>query len=53
MRERGQILRDKIKPDLEAMESVLAPRLGRFGGDFKVQASDGLTRKTELPWVRF
>jgi len=53
MKERGTILRDKLKPAIEALGPTLAASLGRFGKDFEVDASDGIGRKTELPWVRF
>lgn len=53
MQERGRILRDSLKPAIEAMQRPLSAALGPFGGDFLVEASDGIGRKTELPWVRF
>lgn len=53
MRERGATLRSVLKPAIEKMEPTLAAALGRFGSDFHVDASDGIGRKTELPWVRF
>ena len=53
MGERGGIVRGPLKTALEALEPILAPTLGRFGGDFHVDASDGIGNKTELPWVRF
>lgn len=34
-------------------EGELRAALGEFGGEFDVQASDGIGRKTEAPWVRF
>ncbi|MEO9781617.1 MAG: DUF3578 domain-containing protein [Sedimentitalea sp.] len=53
MQERGEILRHEIKASLEDRSETLSRILGRFGGDFHVDASDGIGRKTELPWVRF
>ncbi len=53
MQERGRILRKEVKPAIESMQGHLAPKLGKFGQDFLVEASDGVGRKTELPWVRF
>lgn len=53
MQERGEILRRRVKPAVEALKERLASRMGRFGKDFHVDASDGIGRKTELPWVRF
>ena len=53
MQERGAILRGPLKAAVEALRPLLAPALGRFGDDFHVDASDGIGRKTELPWARF
>jgi hypothetical protein len=53
MQERGAMLRGEVKPAIESMRPFLAETLGRFGDDFHVDASDGIGRKTELPWVRF
>jgi hypothetical protein len=53
MQERGALLRREIKPAIEALKPSLSAALGRFGDDFHVDASDGIGRKTELPWVRF
>jgi hypothetical protein len=53
MQERGALLRGPLKMAIEALRPTLAPALGQFGADFHVDASDGIGRKTELPWVRF
>lgn len=53
MQERGKLLRNELKPGIEALAPTLAPLLGRFGATFRVRASDGIGRKTELPWVGF
>ncbi len=53
MQLRGEVLRGPLKDAIEDLAGVLAPKLGRFGGSFHVDASDGVGRKTELPWVRF
>lgn len=53
MQERGKIIREQLRPAIEGMQGQLAPLLGPFGQDFLVEASDGVGRKTELPWVRF
>lgn len=53
MQERGEQLRGVLKPAIEKLEPLLGAALGRFGPDFHVDASDGIGRKTELPWVRF
>lgn len=53
MQERGAALRGRLKPEIEALQPLLAKALGPYGGDFHVDASDGIGRKTELPWVRF
>lgn len=53
MQERGHQLRHILRPAIKDLEDVLAPALGEFGNDLLVDASDGIGRKTELPWVRF
>ena len=53
MKERGQLIRSNVAEYIRNLSSSLAPALGRFGEDFHVDASDGIGRKTELPWVRF
>jgi len=53
MRERGRLIRRVLADELRALEKALATALGPFGGDFFVEGSDGITRKTELPWTRF
>lgn len=53
MQERGALLRGSVKPALERLQPLLSKALGRFGKTFGVSASDGIGRKTELPWVRF
>jgi hypothetical protein len=53
MKERGAVLREALKPAIEQMKPDLSRALGPFGGSFTVDASDGIGRKTELPWVRF
>ena len=53
MQERGAALRRRLKPAIERMEPSLAEALVEFGGELFVEASDGIGRKTELPWVRF
>ncbi len=53
MQERGGLLRGPVKLAIEALRPMLSPELGRFGSDFHVSASDGIGRKTELPWIRY
>lgn len=53
MQERGRLVRSDLKADIEGLRAPLAAALAPFGGDFLVEASDGIGRKTELPWVRF
>ena len=53
MQERGRLVRKDVKLAVEALRPALSVRLGTFGDDFLVEASDGIGRKTELPWVRF
>lgn len=53
MQERGTQLRSVLRPAIARLQPVLSRAMGRFGSDFDVDASDGIGRKTELPWVRF
>lgn len=53
MQERGRLIRQTIRSEIEALEPHLAAALGEFGADFRVSASDGIGRKTHAPWVRF
>ena len=52
MQERGAALRRRLKPAIERMEPSFAEALGEFGDEFSVEASHGISRKTELPWAR-
>jgi hypothetical protein len=53
MQERGRLLRDDLANEIRRLEEPLAAALGQFGDGVHVDASDGIGRKTELPWVRF
>lgn len=53
MQKRGELIRTTLAAEVRELASTLAPRLEEFGGDFGVDASDGIGRKTEAPWVRF
>ena len=53
MKERGQLIRQDLRKEIQDLEGPLGHALGQFGNDFLVGASDGIGRKTELPWVRF
>lgn len=53
MKERGRLIRRELTKEIRLRESRLSTALGVYGADFKVAASDGITRKTEAPWVRF
>jgi hypothetical protein len=53
MQERGRLVRSDLKAEVEKLGPRLAAALGAFGDDLLVDASDGIGRKTELPWVRF
>ncbi|MBZ9798808.1 MrcB family domain-containing protein [Mesorhizobium sp. ES1-4] len=53
MQERGRLVRSDLKAEVEKLGPSLAAALGPFGDDLLVDASDGIGRKTELPWVRF
>ena len=53
MQERGRLIRNKLVAEIRALSRPPSDALGSFGSDFHVKASDGMGRKTELPWVRF
>ena len=53
MQERGRLIRQTIRGEIEQLEPLLARALGEFGSDFRATASDGMGRKTHAPWVRF
>jgi hypothetical protein len=53
MQERGHLVRQVIRREIEQLEPLLGSALGEFGGDFRATASDGIGRKTHAPWVRF
>src|SRR4051794_5706939 len=52
MQERGRLVRRVLADQLRDLAPKLKPALDTFGGDFGVDASDGIGRKTEAPWVR-
>lgn len=53
MVERGQLIRRAGRAWLGTFEADLASALGISGDDFLTSASDGMTKKTEVPWFRF
>lgn len=53
MAERGRLIRSDLASIFQNEEKSLAPLLDSYGNDFTVNASDGIGRKTEAPWVRF
>jgi hypothetical protein len=52
MQERGRLIRRVVPELLREMEVDFRNALGEFGSTFEVDASDGIGRKTEAPWVR-
>jgi hypothetical protein len=53
MQERGQLIRHALPDEFRSMSAELRTALGpMFGPEFGVDASDGIGRKTEAPWVR-
>lgn len=52
MQERGRLVRQVLPSEFRRFEARLRQALGRFGDDMGIQASDGIGRKTEAPWVR-
>jgi hypothetical protein len=53
MQERGRLIRGALVNEIRQLSTELSTALGEFGNEFLVEASDGIGRKTELPWVRF
>ena len=53
MKERGRLVRRVLTEELRDLQDSLSEAMGPFGADFHVDASDGITNKTELPWARF
>lgn len=52
MQERGKLIRQGLPQALTAYEDDFRLALGRFSDDFVIDASDGIGRKTQAPWVR-
>ena len=52
MQERGRLVRTDLVRELKSFQEELSQALGSYGDDFEVDASDGIGRKTELPWGR-
>src|SRR5690606_22677796 len=53
MQRRGELVRTALAAQVRGLAPMLTPLMGEFGDDFGVDASDGIGRKTEAPWVRF
>jgi hypothetical protein len=53
MKERGRLVRRVLAQELRDLQDMLSQAMEPFGADFHVDASDGITNKTELPWTRF
>ncbi|MEQ9435653.1 DUF3578 domain-containing protein [Hyphomonas sp.] len=52
MQRRGVLIRSALPDAVRAFEADLRNDLEEFGDDFIIDASDGIGRKTEAPWVR-
>jgi hypothetical protein len=52
MKERGALIRRELPEALRDYLPELRPELGKYGADLAIDASDGIGRKTEAPWVR-
>jgi hypothetical protein len=52
MKERGTLIRRELPEALRDYLPELRPELGKYGSDLTIDASDGIGRKTESPWVR-
>jgi len=53
MKERGNLIRHTLADQIRDLSPRLKPALANFGDELGVDASDGIGRKTEAPWVRF
>lgn len=53
MQDRGRLIRRDLVESLRDLSTPLSAALAEFGDDLIVEASDGIGRKTEAPWVRF
>ncbi|WP_426038314.1 MrcB family domain-containing protein [Brevundimonas sp. DC300-4] len=53
MQARGSLIRSTLVGEVRGLAAVLSSELAEYGDDFGVEASDGIGRKTEAPWVRF
>ena len=53
MQERGRLVRNVLRGEVFSRSHVLQAALGEFGDEFILDASDGIGRKTQAPWVRF
>jgi hypothetical protein len=52
MQERGVLIRSTLPSNIREYEAELRAALGPFASEFDTDASDGIGRKTEAPWVR-
>lgn len=52
MQERGHLVRHVLREQLRTIRPQLVVALGEYGGELGFDASDGIGRKTEAPWVR-
>lgn len=52
MQERGELIRSHLAGELKARLPILQKYIDPLFDDLAVEASDGIGRKTEAPWVR-
>ena len=52
MKTRGELIRQTLPSEIRQHRDELRQALGTFADEFDVDASDGIGRKTEAPWVR-
>jgi len=52
MQQRGHLIRHVLRDQFRALEDKLSDALGPYAAEFDVEASDGIGRKTEAPWIR-
>lgn len=53
MARRGELVRKELKSEIMERRLDLATALGRYGDDLGAEGSDGIGRKSLVPWARF
>ncbi len=53
MKERGELIRQVLPEIFRKLVPDLSNHMGSTGADLSIDASDGIGRKTQAPWIRF